>query len=422
MKSSNSNNWAIDCQCPQCGSPAVLDETDRIFTCPYCRVRLCVTTPDFFRYVVAAPLSIKNPIYIPYWRLKGAFFSCVPFQVNHAIVDSTQVAYALKGLPFTLGLRPQVLKLSFASPEQGRFVMPGISSAEALEMIEATRERVDSAADVFSKGQVKAKSAAKPFFKTYTGEAMSVIYAPMRLEGGMLYDAVLNRPVTQAVSEEFPPPVTFGAPVFVPTLCPNCGQDLSGEKQTLVLICNNCQSAWQVDKGALSEVGYAAAPCVEEAVYLPFWKMKVRFDGIALRSYADLARTANIPRAIRTEWEDEESVFWSPAFKIAPQLFLRLSEQATFLKPPVMQSDKADMKRAYPVTLPLSEGAESVKMSLAAFAANKKEILPRLASVTTNMESALLVYLPFVKRSNDFVHPELGFGINANSLTTALNL
>jgi hypothetical protein len=172
----------------------------------------------------------------------------------------------------------------------------------------------------------------------------------------------------------------------------------------------------------LSEVDYAAAPCAEEAVHLPFWKMKIRFDGIALRSYADLARTANIPRVIKAEWENEECVFWSPAFKIAPQLFLRLSEQTTLLKPPVTQGDKADMKRAYPVTLPLSEGAESVKMSLAAFTANKKEVLPRLASVTTNLESALLVYLPFVKRSGDFVHPELGFGVNANSLTAALDL
>src|SRR3989339_2060059 len=31
---------------------------------------------------------------------------------------------------------------------------------------------------------------------------------------------------------------------FVPTLCPHCGWDMEGQKDSLVLICRNCDSAW----------------------------------------------------------------------------------------------------------------------------------------------------------------------------------
>lgn len=424
MTSSNAytNTWAIDCRCPQCGSPAALEETDHIFACPYCRVRLYVEPGGFFRYCIPAPASIKDPLYIPYWRLKGILFSCVPFKINNTLIDATFLAHDLKGMPLTLGVRPQVLKLKFASPDGGRFALPGVTSEQALLKMEASRDRVEGALDVFT--GVPSEKPVKPFLRTYTGETMSIIYAPVRVDGGKLYDAVLNRPIAPApaVEMEMPAQADWPAPGFIPTLCPKCGQDLSGGKKTLVLICDNCQSAWLSGGTGLNEADYCAVPCADEAVYLPFWKMKLSFDGVKLRSYADLARMANIPRAIKPEWEGEDCTFWSPAFKISPQVFLRLSEQCTLLRPKADEESRASMKRAYPVTLPLSEAAESVKISLAAITANKKELFPRLADIKVRLESSLLTYIPFVRRSGDFVHPDLGFGINANTLDLGLNL
>ena len=61
--------------------------------------------------------------------------------------------------------------------------------------------------------------------------------------------------------------------------------------------------------------------------------MRVAVKGIALKSYADLARAANLPKMIRPEWEGQEVYFWVPAFRLHPSLFLRLSKQMTLFQP-----------------------------------------------------------------------------------------
>ena len=36
----------IEQSCPQCGAPANLEETDRLFACPFCRVTSLLLTRD----------------------------------------------------------------------------------------------------------------------------------------------------------------------------------------------------------------------------------------------------------------------------------------------------------------------------------------------------------------------------------------
>ena len=69
----------IDHQCPQCGAPATLEETERLFTCPFCRVKSYLVTRDYFRYMLphAAPAG-KSLVFLPYWRFKGSFFVSLP--------------------------------------------------------------------------------------------------------------------------------------------------------------------------------------------------------------------------------------------------------------------------------------------------------------------------------------------------------
>ena len=45
-------SFIIEHQCPQCGAPAELEETDRLFQCGYCRVKSYLTIPDYFRYTL----------------------------------------------------------------------------------------------------------------------------------------------------------------------------------------------------------------------------------------------------------------------------------------------------------------------------------------------------------------------------------
>ena len=108
-------------------------------------------------------------------------------------------------------------------------------------------------------------------------------------------------------------------PQFMPTLCPDCGWDLFAERDSCILLCTGCNTAWQASGDGLQPTPYGAAPADhsgKKTLHLPFWRIKVSFEGLQLESYGDLVRLANLPKAPRTEWEKPGLSFWVPAFKV----------------------------------------------------------------------------------------------------------
>ena len=101
-------NFLIEHQCPQCGAPAIMEETDRLFTCEFCRVKSYLVAEDVFRYLLPsqAPES-KNLLYFPYWRFKGMLFSCAGSGIAHKFVDVSHQAVLSHLFPNSLGLRSQ---------------------------------------------------------------------------------------------------------------------------------------------------------------------------------------------------------------------------------------------------------------------------------------------------------------------------
>jgi len=87
----------IEHQCPQCGAPAVLKETDRLFACEFCRVKSYLLQNDFFRYMLpnSAPEN-KDLLFFPYWRFKGMLFSCVENGIKHRFIDISHQAVESK--------------------------------------------------------------------------------------------------------------------------------------------------------------------------------------------------------------------------------------------------------------------------------------------------------------------------------------
>lgn len=85
------NSWQIEHQCPQCGAPILLDETDRLLDCTFCRTRLSLTANEGFHYYLPPPVdtSGKELIFLPYWRLKGASYSCQTTGVETRFRDAT---------------------------------------------------------------------------------------------------------------------------------------------------------------------------------------------------------------------------------------------------------------------------------------------------------------------------------------------
>ncbi len=412
--------WSIENQCPQCGSPVVIEETDRIFSCRFCRVRLFIAVDDHLRYYLPAQ-SGERLVYLPYWRLKGISFSIIPYEVSHALVDSSLIACKTLKLPPTMGLRPQTLKLRFVSPDlKGEMIRPRFSFKEASSRI--SRELV--AVEKAIAGPLD-KEAVSPFLKTFIGESASFIYMPFYIRDKGLFDAILDRRVAgEGDVEEF---LADNGEArwqarFLSTLCPDCGTGLAGDRKSTTLFCNGCYSAWEAGADGLSRVGFGIMPGGKDPAYLPFWRIKASVEGLDLKSFGDLARAANLPRLMKVEWDEQALYFWQPAFKVNPPLFLRLGRELTMKQPQIELQKRLKIRKAYPVTLSAVEAAESIKISLAGIVSMKKFVFPILKDVEITMTEALLVYIPFEQKMTELVQQDLGMTVIKNALNAAGNL
>jgi ribosomal protein S27AE len=369
-----SKSLLVEHQCPQCGGPVTLQETDRLFSCGFCRVRLYITSPGRLRYCLppTAP-SAEDIAYIPYWRFRGMSFSLRPYEIRNRVLDTSYLASPQDFMPHTLGVRAQAMKLRFAFPEMKAAFL---SSATPLEDVVARAEKMSVAA-----------SPGKVFHRAFIGETVSIIYSPVYVRGRGIYDAVLNRPVAKYTLLRAD---GFGSVDrgrgwqvrFLPALCPNCGWDLAGERDSMVLLCGNCDSAWRVSKGSLARQDFAIVPeSGKGVVYLPFWRLRARVDGLDVASYADLLRLANLPRAAQPGLQKKALHFWSPAFKLHPKVYLRLAMQVTTGNPEDGFKTTLSGASHYPVTVDSTEAAEAARVTLAALSVAKKKVFPIIPEV-----------------------------------------
>jgi hypothetical protein len=340
-------------------------------------------------------------------------FSCAANSVYHRFLDFSQAAVDNDIFPLSLGLRSQALKLRFVTPDlAGRFLRPTVSMPQIVDRLSASFAR-DLPGPVCHQSTV--------------GETWSLIYAPF-YRRGRLYDGVLNRPVPRAVDDAADPEKMIAEPAgdhirFLAAICPECGADLEGERASRVLTCRNCDTVWSG-----SENGFTRLPCghlpaaPKKALFLPFWQIEADVSGIELRSYADLIRTANLPKIVREPMEAEPFRFWSLAFKLRPRAFLNLATRITLAQPRGKTLAGLPAERLLPVTLGYKEAMETLKMTLADFMKPRKMLFPRLAEINVTPRRLRLVYVPFEDTPHDLVHSEMRLAVNKAMLKTAGNL
>jgi hypothetical protein len=338
----------------------------------------------------AAPAG-RSLVFLPYWRFKGSFFVSLSGGIKTRIVDVSQQAVSSPLFPASLGLRSQTLKLRFVSPEnEGVFLKPKVSSKDLLRLAEET---------------LTSSTRETMFAKTFVGEALSQIYSPFYVTD-KVFDAVLNRPVSPALPEGFDIlKMEGGKPdwriEFVPTLCPNCGWDLEGEKNALALSCKNCSSLWMTNKKKFVKLEFGFFPSeTPDSIYFPFYRIRADVSGINLSSYADLVKTANMAKVVQDGWEEKPFRFWTPAFKIRPQDFLFFSRNLTLTQPPkdyVINLPGSVL----PVTMPFQDAVESLKINLASFIKP-----PRCCDLDRSRSRQKLVSShPFQKSGNELFQP-----------------
>ncbi len=436
----------IEHQCPQCGGPVVLEETDRLLSCSFCKTKLCIQPQDYLRYYFTpSDPFLEDVLFIPYWRFRGIHFLCKTSKIEDRVIDKNFLAIDSEHFNPTLGIRPQSLKLKFVQPmENARFVQPktpfnrslvGTKQTVTYEMVTVHETRLVRRGNEGDYAEVpETRTELKEeriFHESFIADTTSLIYTPVYIRNGRYYDAILNEPLYRgpAVYEPLPYEALSGSwkVGFLPTLCPNCGWDTIAERDSSVMFCKNCNSAWEAGENTLKRVDHAfvISKKVPEGTprrYLPFWRIRADMEGVKLGCYADLVRLGNLPKVIQSGWEEPPFYFWTPAFKMTPAVYRRMSKQFTITNFTGEMSDSAPDSPIHSANLPLKDAIESLVTIIADLGIKKKEVLPLLPDIKIKVREALLVLFPFAETNHECVQPDIRCGFMKNALEWGRNI
>ncbi len=413
----NGSNFQIEQQCPQCGAPIILDEADRILACQFCRTRVFLSSEDHFRFYIPPVKGIAEPIYhIPYWRLKGLSYAIQDHDVSSKYFDANFLSFDSPLLPYSLGLRPQAMKLKFvgSSENEGKFIASSFKTKENL--LKKYKNRVDAVREIFIGENVHQE--------IFIGETVSIIYTPVYCSHNRIYDAVLKKPLDLQAKDLEVEKSLISAPdekwhvEFLSLLCPACGADLPGEKDAFILFCKNCNSAWNPSKKNFVKTKILTwEEKGDDITYLPFWQLKVNINGLQLETYADLIRVANLPKVPSDIWQQTPFYFYAPAFKLNPALFLRWCRQLTATPAAKDLTDYIPAGKIHHATLPVTEALESAIITLSSLMADKRQLAQIMAPLKFTLEDSCLVLHPFRTGIRELVHTKLGFSMDLGALT-----
>jgi len=150
--------------------------------------------------------------------------------------------------------------------------------------------------------------------------------------------------------------------------------------------------------------------------YLPFWKIEANFSEPRIRTFSDYIRFTRQPKVPRKEWEHREMTFWCPGFKIRPKNLLSLSSVLTLNQMVFEQKSGMPCNGLNPVTLPVTEAMEMIKLILADTCVENSRILPGISSFKIEIKKYTLIYLPFKENTHEMVQEQIPVAVNSNAL------
>jgi hypothetical protein len=102
--------------------------------------------------------------------------------------------------------------------------------------------------------------------------------------------------------------------------------------------------------------------------------------------------------------------------------FEMASKQMTFIQPADKTIEKVPHGKIHPVTLPVTEAIESVKIVVSDFIKSKKDLFSSFSDASIVPESNCLVYVPFMTGHHDLINEKYHVALNNKILSTAENL
>ncbi len=445
----------IEQDCPQCGAPVDIDETDHLFDCPFCDVKSFIYTPDYSRFILPHNAPNKEIIYAPYLRFSGPVFYCRDKRVGGKMWDITDLAIKSEILPPSLGVRLQSIKPRYIVPDtQGTFlkcqteedkllsktleiVASGFNErwkeveeycSQKLNEIEEKQFRnLEYGANPLNRTQLElevirekeriSNSSQGPVLcHAFLSDCCSIMYLPLYKENGIVFDAITNESYGGYIVSESSFNNIESDPKwkldFLPTLCPKCGWDLEGIKNSVVLTCSNCNTAWQATENGFSPVHpFTVRNELEQACHVPFWKITARTNGdLEIGSYEDFLRLTGLRKYGKRELQKDKMDFWIPAFKTQPEILLDMAQQVTFSQCDFQMERKVPQQNVQPVTIAYGEAYQMLKMVIANSTTSGQKRRERLFPLLTNTDSIVgescLVYLPFSYDGYDLYQKE----------------
>ena len=391
-----------------------MDETHRLLRCRYCGIQNFLSNTGPLHFILPRRQPDPYTVYAPYLRFKGTIYSCLSDSIEHRVTDISTRGVKLPFLPASLGLRPQAMKMRFADPTiSGSFLKKSVPADEILTRTAKNQEIHDE----------------EILHQSYIGDVLNIIYLPLSIRNEEILDGVLERSLARIPEGSTP----FEAaeidshrwkPHFLPALCPQCGWNLEGEPDSVVLLCTNCNTGWQAGGSGFSEVRIKITPAPDkEQLFIPFWNFQVEAKGVKLKYFADFIRITNQALVVKPEWEEMELCLICPAFKVRPQDFLRLSTQMSISQRHSLQTTETiTPENLHPVTLAHSDVGRSFKLILASSAVSRTRIFPLLPEIDFEIKEYFLHYLPFEKTSHEVRQKNLGITINQRVLNYGRSL
>ncbi len=393
----------VEQNCPQCGGSVTISESDHLLTCPYCSTKIFLKTTGVYRYILPAlkqgDYDSEQLLYVPYLHFKGNIFLVSDSGISYKAVDTTQLGAAVVGLPPSLGVRPQAMKLQrLNSQTGGRYLNLSLKARDIFEKAAVVSE-------------LTGRAGGSMYHRAFIGETVNFIYLPLILGEAGLLDGVTGAMVMslskyQQSDFQLNRYRSRWQVKFVPTLCPQCGWTLDGEGDCLVLCCSNCHTAWELTGKGMQPVNWQiVAGDSSTRMYLPFWKITANLPSLDIYSFADFVERTNQPMIARAEWREKVMSFWIPAFKLRPKNFLQAARQMTLAQLRLQPKKGFFGSNRFPVTLSGSEARQAVKMCLASSTSSKRNVLTRLPTVRPDNVDTTVVHIPFSDKHHDWYQP-----------------
>lgn len=352
------------------------------------------------------------------------------FELDTRHIDRTLPALDVPELKvFSLGLRPEVLKLSLFRKDA------------VLKRGQLSPVRVDGR-DVEERGYAPRQSESV-VARRVIGKTRSVIHFPFWVieavkgagpEGAIaVVDGVsgditnLNAPASmldRLIDKDGDHYEVIG---LRPLKCPDCGADLPVRPKDVVFFCAGCGKAWYINGTELIQVSYSVMPPKNGAAvseYMPFWVVEARVVS-GTESIGNKYELTKLAPGVRVPTEEDKKIplrFFVPAFEIGNlKILSRFASSFTNSQPVWQDAGTQDsVTRITPSRgcfISPEDALELAPLTLfSLIPKGNKRALKFAQEAKVEVKEAVLALVPFTKSRTDYVDGIFGIAMPAAAL------